>query len=251
MAHNPAMTESAYTRAVGQRGDGSADTDTMTVGGTVTKMGILMLIVMATFGYGWNRATGQGQVSADIVPWAIGASLLGTVLSFVISFKPHLAPVLSPVFAAVQGLALGVISALFELSYPGIVFQAAAGTMGVFFGMFVLYYMRIIKVTEKMRSVVQLAMFGIFATYMLSFVFSLFGTTIPFIHDSSPIGIVFSLVVIVVAAFMLLTDFDFVERGVRGGAPARVEWYAAFAMLVSLIWLYVEMLRLAAKLRSR
>lgn len=233
----------------GSGGPVSSGRDTMTVGGTVQRMGILMALLLITFTVGWTQASSDDP--AGIMPWAIGASLLGTVLSFVISFKPHLASVLAPVFAAVEGIFLGVISALFESAYPGIVAQAAFGTLGVFFGMWALYSLRILRVTERMRSIVQLAMFGIFTTYMVSFVMSLFGARMPFIHDASPIGIAFSIIVIIVAAFMLLTDFDFIERGAAAGAPKQMEWYGAFAMLVSLIWLYVEMLRLLAKLRSR
>ena len=242
------MSDASYGRAVAELGGG---TSTMTVGGTVIKTLWLLAMVMVTFAYGWLRVMDKGSAAANIVPLATSASLLAFVLSLVISFKPGTVAVLAPVFALVEGLVLGITSAVFEQSYPGIAVQAALGTFGVFSGMLILYSTRIIRVTDRLRSIVALAMWAIVFVYLASFVMSLFGATMPFIHESTPIGIGFSILVIIVAAFMLLTDFDFIEQAARHGAPARMEWYGAFALLVSLVWVYVEMLRLLAKLRSR
>lgn len=248
MSRNPTMSDASYGRAAAQLRGG---TGSMTVGGTVIKTLWLLAMVMVTFAFGWIRMMEGGQSAANILPLAVGASLLAFVLSLVISFKPNSVTVLAPVFALVEGLVLGVVSATFEQSYPGIAVQAALGTFGVFTGMLVLYSTRIITVTDRFRSIVALAMWAIVFVYLASFVMSLFGRTMPYIHESTPIGIGFSILVIIVAALMLLTDFDFIERGARDGAPARMEWYGAFALLVSLVWVYVEMLRLLAKLRSR
>ncbi len=248
MSSNPTISDASYDRARLGLSGGNA---TMTVGGTITKTAILLLIVLASFGFGWMQMNGSDQAAASVMGISVGASVLAMVLSLVISFKPSTVAVLAPVFALAEGLVLGVISALFERDYPGIAIQAATGTFGVFASMLVLYRTRVIRVTARLRSIVSVAMMAIFFTYLISFVLSLFGTSVPYINSSSPIGIGFSILVILVAAFMLLTDFDFVERGARDGAPARMEWYGAFAMLVSLVWVYVEMLRLIAKLRSR
>lgn len=248
MSSNPTISSSSYDRA---RVGLSGGTATMTVGGTITKTAILLLLVLASFGFGWTQMSGSDQQAANIGALAVGASVLAMVLSLIISFRPSTVRVLAPVFALAEGLVLGVVSALFEQQYPGIVIQAATGTFGVFASMLILYRTRVIRVTARLRSIVSIAMMAIFFTYLISFVLTLFGSSVPYINDASPIGIGFSILVILVAAFMLLTDFDFVERGARDGAPASMEWYGAFAMLVSLVWIYVEILRLLSKLRSR
>jgi uncharacterized YccA/Bax inhibitor family protein len=248
VSRNPTMSDASYDRALTSLGTGTA---TMTVGGTVVKTLWLLAFVLVTFAFGWTRAMEGGTASSSIGAWAVGASVLAFVLSLVISFKPSTVAILAPIFALVQGLVLGVVSAYFETTYPGIASQAALGTLGVFTGMLVLYRTRIIKVTERFRSIVMLAMWAIVFIYLASFVMSLLGATMPYIHEATPIGIGFSVLVIIVAALMLLTDFDFIERGARDGAPAKMEWYGAFALLVSLVWVYIEMLRLLSKLRSR
>lgn len=229
--------------------------DQMTIGGTVAKSGILLLLLAFAAGVTWDRALGEDPGSA------VGLALLGGVggfiLSLVLSFKPRFAPVLAPVFAILEGLMLGAVSAWYETGsgysggggYDGIVVQAAVATMAVFGTMLLLYRSRIIKVGSRFKRVVGLAMLSVVGVYLLSFVASLVGSRIPFIHDSGPIGIGFSVVVIAIASLMLLIDFDMIERGAATGAPKYMEWYGAFALLVTLVWIYLEILRLLSKLR--
>ena len=230
--------------------------DTMTIRGVISKSAILLLLVAASFSFAWDRTLTSDGGS---LPLLFGASILGFVLSLVISFKPTMAPFLAPVFALAQGLALGAVSALYEYQatysngvpsgYDGIVFQAAVATMAVFGAMLFLFRTGLITVTDRMRSVVKTAMLGIVGVYLLSFVLSLFGTTVPMIHEGGAVGIGFSLLVLGVASFMLLVDFDAIQQGVAAGAPRYMEWYSAFALLVTLVWIYMEMLRLLSKMR--
>jgi uncharacterized YccA/Bax inhibitor family protein len=220
----------------------------MTVNGTIHKLAIVAVLVMATFVVGWQM-TGTSEPAPNALGLVVGASVLGMILSLVISFKQTLAPVLTPVFALIEGFVLGGFSAMMEASYEGIVAQAALGTFGVFTGLLVLYRTRILKIGERFVAVTQLAMWSVFFIYLASFLMSLGGITFPYIHESSPIGIAFSVLVIIVASMMLLSDFHFIEEGERRGAAKSMEWYGAFALLVSIVWLYVEMLRLLAKMR--
>jgi uncharacterized YccA/Bax inhibitor family protein len=237
---NPALRGSPFLQLRG------TTSDTMTMNGVVWKSGILWALLTAAAIFTWSQAT-SGSAAG---PWIMVGALGGLVLSIVISFKPTTAPMLAPVFALAEGLALGGISAYFEAGYPGIVGQAVLGTCGVFVAMLVLYRTGVIRVTSMFRRVITTAMFGIFITYLASFVLSLFHVGIPFIFDSGPIGIGFSLVVIFVASMMLAVDFDMIERGAAQGAPKFMEWYGAFALMVTLIWIYMELLRLLAKLRD-
>ncbi|MCW2960317.1 MAG: Bax1 inhibitor-like family protein [Thermoleophilia bacterium] len=227
----------------------------MSIRGVIGKAAILLLLVAFSFGYTWDRVmeaaeNGGAGGGSFILIGGIG----GFIVSLIISFKPKLAPFLAPPFALLEGLLLGAISAYYESAsvaggYDGIVFQAALATIGVFTAMLLLYRTRIIKVTARFRAIVGVAMLGIVITYGLTFILSFFGTTVPFIHGSGPIGIGFSLLVIGIASMMLLSDFDMVERGVATGAPKYMEWYSAFALLVTVVWIYLEMLRLLSKLR--
>lgn len=233
--------------------------DAMTLRGVIAKGAILLLLMAATFIYSWDAVLSTGGQSGG--GWAMLGGVGGFIISIVISFKPRLAPFLAPVFALLEGLLLGAISAFYEYQaqftnnipsgYDGIVFQAALGTTGVFAAMLMLYRTRLITVTDKFRSVVTTAMLGIVLVYLASFALSFFGTTVPLIHESGVVGIGFSLLVIGIASMMLLVDFDLIERGVATGAPKYMEWYGAFALLVTIIWIYLEMLRLLSKLRGR
>jgi len=173
------------------------------------------------------------------------------VLGLVTIFVKTWAPVTSPLYAVCEGLALGGISAMFEAQYPGIVIQAVALTFGTLFGLLMAYRSGLIKATENFKLGVVAATGSIFLIYLVGFVLGFFGIAIPYIHQSGTIGILFSLFVVVVAALNLVLDFDFIESGVASGAPKYMEWYAAFGLMVTLIWLYLEILRLLAKLRSR
>lgn len=231
---------------------------TMTIRGVISKSTILLLLMAAAFTFTWNLAITSPSTSAG--GWTLLGGIGGFIVGLIISFKPTLAPVLAPVYAILEGMLLGGISAWYEVGsststlpsgYDGIVFQAAIGTMSVFIAMLTLYRTRLVQVSSRMRQIVMIAMVGIMLTYLVSFVMSLFTSTVLAIHTASPIGIGFSLIVIGVASFMLLVDFDAIERGVAAGAPKYMEWYGAFALLVTIIWIYLEMLRLLSKLRSR
>ena len=166
-------------------------------------------------------------------------------------FKPHIARWTAPIYALTEGVALGAISHVYESQWNGIVVQAVLGTAGVFGAMLFLYTTRIIKVTDRMRRMVIAATFGIMAIYVVGLLAQLFGSSLSFINQPSAFGIVFSLVVVGIAAFNLALDFDVIERAQRSAAPRELEWFAAFGLMVTVVWLYLEMLRLLAKLNQR
>jgi len=191
----------------------------------------------------------------DIMPYTIGGAILGFITAMVVIFKKEWAAYLTPVYALFEGVFLGGISAIynnvFAKSAPGIVTQAVLLTFGAVIAMYVLYRFRIIKVTEQFRSIIFIATAGIAIFYLLAVVLRLFHVDIAFIHEGSTLGIVFSLFVVCIAALNLLLDFDMIEKGVAAGAPKYMEWYGAFGLLVTIVWLYLEILRLLSKLANR
>jgi uncharacterized YccA/Bax inhibitor family protein len=244
----PAGPVDPFGRSTASAAPPSVRTGLFTVEGAIYKTGLLLAILIAS-----AAATGFLLPLSLYTPALIGSVIIGLVLAIAISIKPNLAPTLAPVYAIVEGVVLGAITALFE-SQPGlegIAFQAAVGTFGVLAVMLVLYRTGVVRVTQRFRMVVLAATGAIFLTYLLSFVFSLFGSGFGFIQGNSMLSIGISVVVIGVAALNLALDFDFIERGAQAGLPARMEWYAAFGLLVTLVWLYLEILRLLAKLNSR
>lgn len=231
----------------------------MTVEGTATKTSILLLLVVLAAGYTWNvamsaippAAESLGEAFAAVQPWILGGGIGGLVTAIVIIFKKSWSPFLAPVYAILEGLMLGGLSAMFELMYTGIVVNAVLLTMGVLGVLLVAYRARIIRATAKFKAGVIAATGAIFLVYLVGFVMSFFGAGIPYIHESGMIGIGFSLFVVTIAALNLILDFDLIEQGARSGAPRYMEWYGGFALLVTLVWLYLEILRLLSKLRSR
>lgn len=221
----------------------------MTLQGTVTKTGVLLLGVVLTAGFTWTMFYQQGAQA--VYPWIIGGAIGGLVVALITTFKKEVAPYTAPIYALLEGLFLGGVSALFEQAYPGIVPQAVGLTFGTLGALLLVYTSRIIKPTQNFRLGLAAATGGIFLLYLTSFVMGMFGVHIPFIHQSGWIGIAFSLFVVIIAALNLVLDFDFIESGVEGGAPRYMEWYAAFGLLVTLVWLYLEILRLLAKLRAK
>jgi uncharacterized YccA/Bax inhibitor family protein len=177
--------------------------------------------------------------------------LVGLGIAILTIFKPRLARFTAPVYALVEGLLLGAISHVFNIQYEGIVVQAVGLTLGVFALLLFLYATKVIKVTDKLRTGIMVATGAVFLVYMVSLVLRLFGGNVPFIHDSGPVGILFSLAVVVIASMNLVVDFDFIDQGARRGAPKYMEWYGAFGLMVTLVWLYLELLRLLSKLRDR
>ena len=220
----------------------------MTLQGAVNKTVILLALVVIAAGYTWNLSYHQGP--EVIYPWLMTGVIGGFLVALVTIFKPTWSPALAPAYAVLEGLALGGISAIFEVRYPGIVLQAVGLTFGTLFCLLLAYKSGLIRVTENFRLGVVAATGGVALIYVLGFAGSFFGWQIPYIHESGIIGIGFSLFVVVIASMNLVLDFDFIERG-DGRAPKYMEWYAAFGLIVTLIWLYLEILRLLSKLRSR
>lgn len=239
---NPTLNDKAFERQGHAYGR-----DTMTIDGTVNKAFIMLVLLMAGAFVAWNNYFDGG----DILPLAIGGAILGFVLALVISFAPKTAPYLAPIYAVAEGVFLGAISANYETYYDGITLQASLLTMAIFIALLLAYKTRLIKATENFKLGVFAATAGIAIMYLLSFVLGMFGVTVPYLHDSSAIGIGISAFIVVIAALNLVLDFDFIENGAQRGAPKYMEWYGAFGLLVTLVWLYLEIVRLLAKLRSR
>jgi len=248
---NPALNEKVFYQA---KDLVIQDTNKMTIAGAVNKTALLVAIVTLVAAWSWN----QSMVPSNLldppvfVPtkWMWVGAIGGFVVALITIFKKTWAPITSPLYAVLQGLFLGALSAGFEAAYPGIVMQAVLGTFGTLFALLAAYRSGLIKATENFKLGIVAATGGIFFIYIISMVLGMFGVNIPLIHDSGPIGIGFSAVVVVIAALNLVLDFDFIENGEKIGAPKFMEWYAAFGLLVTLIWLYIELLRLLSKIRS-
>lgn len=237
------------------------DTGLMTIEGTVAKSAFLLAICTLTALALWFVAVAtstqvlpNGQVipnQAIAYPAMIAGGVGGLIMAIVTMFKKNLAAFTGTLYVVFEGLVIGGLSAIAEAYYPGIALQAGLLTFGTLFTMLTAYRTGLIKVTDRLRSIIVAATGGIMLVYLASFVMSFFGASIPFIHEGGMIGIGFSLFVVGLAAFNLLLDFDFIERGSKQGAPKHMEWYAAFGLMVTLIWLYIEILRLLMKLQSR
>lgn len=240
---NPTLSQNTF-RDLARSGN------TMTLGGTVHKTAILLFGVIMTAAISWRRTMATEELSM-LVPYILIGGIGGFVVAIVTIFKKEWSPITAPLYAVLEGLFLGVISAFFEQMYPGIVFQAVVLTFGTLASLLLAYQSGLIKATENFKLGVTAATGGIMLIYLTGFVMSFFGSGIPYIHESGTFGIAFSLFVVVIAALNLVLDFDFIEQGVERGAPKYMEWYGAFGLLVTLIWLYLEILRLLAKLRSR
>jgi uncharacterized YccA/Bax inhibitor family protein len=223
-------------------------TTAMTVNGSVTATGVLLVLLVAAGFVGWlSTETSLGGV--QLPAWTYATAIAAFVISIVTVFKPMWARVTGPLYALGMGTFVGAISKAYEVQYDGIVFQAVASTVGVLAVMLFLYASRIVQVTDKFRMIVACATGAIALVYVFNLVLRLFGSEMPFLHDTGAIGIGISLVIVVVASLNLLLDFDFIERGVAARAPKAMEWYAGFGLLITLVWLYLELLRLLSKLR--
>ena len=244
---NPAISEKTFEKVHQYEGD------VMTVRGTINKFGMMMLFLFGAAAFTWNIFYLQGQQA--VAPWMWGSMIAGFVLALVIIFKKTWAPYLAVGYALCQGLFLGAISAFYDFAfaerYPSIIMHAVLLTMGIAAAMYILYQTGVIKATGKFKKVVLLATFGIGIFYLITIVLRMFGIAMPYLHDSSPIGIGISLFIVVIAALNLILDFDMIEQGAASGAPKYFEWYGAFGLLVTIVWLYLEILRLLSKLSSR
>jgi uncharacterized YccA/Bax inhibitor family protein len=239
---NPALNEKAFK---GQVAIGEA----MTLQGTVNKTGLLLLCVVATSAWTWGLAHSERPEAA--MPWMIGGMIGGFVVALVTIFKKQWSPLTAPLYALLEGLVLGGISAIFEKSYPGIAVQAVGLTFGTLFVMLLAYKSGVIRATQGFKLGVIAATGGIAVFYLVEMLLGFFHVQVPAINSSGFIGIGFSLFVVIIAALNLVLDFDMIETGVQNGAPKYMEWYGAFGLMVTLIWLYLEILRLLGKARRR
>lgn len=242
---NPTLSPATF------RGFGTISTDAMTIQGVVWKSMICLLCVLLTAGWTWVQFYQSGGNVAVVSPWMWGGVIGGFVLALVTVFKKEWAPVTAPLYALVEGLFVGAISAMMEAAFPGIVMQAVSLTFGTLFAMLAAYQTGLIRATERFKLGVVAATGGIAIVYLVTIVLGLFGVTVPFVFGGGLFGILFSLFVVAVAALNFILDFDFIEQGARLGAPKYMEWYSSFALMVTLIWLYIEFLRLLSKMRER
>lgn len=260
---NPALNDTAF------QVERDAAGTTMTLEGTAAKTLILLGIVVIVAGIVWSQTTaalettgarvlefegftrGLSQVPPGTWGYLMAGMLGGLVVAVITIFRPRFAPITAPVYAAFEGLFLGAFSAMFEYMYPGIIAQAVSLTFGTLAALLVAYRFRLVRATENFRLGVIAATGGIMLLYLAGFIMSLFGMPFLFLHQTGWLGIGFSAFVVVIAALNLVLDFDFIESGVQHGAPKYMEWYAGFGLLVTLIWLYIEIVRLLAKLQSR
>lgn len=228
-----------------------SESNTMTISGTINKTLILLLLVLLPAAWVWNQFYQTGQNPAAVQSWMLIGMVGGFVLSLATIFKKNWAPITAPLYSIMQGLFLGGISSIFEKSYPGIVMQAVSLSIATLLVMLVAYQAGWIRPTEGFKWGVMAATGGIALVYFVSIILSFFHINVPFIYGSSLFSILFSFFVVGVAALNFILDFDFIEQGSRAGVPKFMEWYGAFALMVTLIWLYIEILRLLAKINSR
>lgn len=223
---------------------------TMTANGTFAKTFVLFLVVLVGGAFGWQQTSVSPINEIRIPGWVWLCTLAGLGLALVCIFRPKLAPFLGPLYALAQGVFLGAISKAFEVRWDGIVFQAVLATIGVFFATLALYVFGVVKVTRKFQAVVIGATLGIFVMYLLGFLLSIVGVDMVFWNDPTPIGILVSVGICIVAALNLFLDYEFIRQATVQGAPKYMEWYGAFGIMVTLIWLYFEVLRLLSLLRN-
>ncbi len=247
---NPALSEKKFTSTVIPNVLDAENA--MTVRGTLQKFGFLLLMVLGSSFFSWKQFADGGAVTGMIWTGAIG----GLVLALVITVKKEWSAYLAPVYALLEGLFLGAISAMYNEAFaakaPNLVINAVGLTMGVAVAMYLLYSFRIIKATEKFKSVIITATVGVGIFYLIVMLLRVFGfEQMPFLHEGSTFGILFSLVVVAIAALNLILDFDMIEKGSEMGAPKYMEWYGAFGLMVTIVWLYLEILRLLSKLSRR
>ena len=248
---NPALNKNTF-----QGYAFTAEADVMTLQGTVSKIIIMMLLVLAGSVYTWRiffqaMQNAPETVIGNIWVYPMIGGIGGFIVALITIFRKNLAPYTAPVYSVLEGLLLGGISAMAEIRFPGIVIQAVALTFGVLFSLLIAYKTKLIKPTQNFRLGVAAATGGIFLVYMITFIMNLFGAHMYYLHNGSWLSIGFSLFVVVIAALNLVLDFDFIESGAESGAPKFMEWYAAFGLMVTFIWLYIEILRLLIMIAAR
>jgi len=234
---NPALRGDVFARS-----NSNSSAGVMTISGTANKTILLLIIAFITASLVWSNQ----QASAVLL---FPSLIIGLIIAMITIFKKEYSPITAPIYAAVEGVLLGTISSYFNAQYPGIVIQAVALTFAVLLCMLGAYRSDLIKVTERFKLGVVAATGGIMVVYLVSMLMSFFGANIGFIHSNGLLGIGFSVFVIIIASLNLVLDFDLIEKGADQEAPKYMEWYGAFALIVTLVWLYLEILRLLAKLR--
>lgn len=238
---NPALKSSVFQTAYA-----GARAERMTIKGTVFKAMVLIAVTAISTAWVWSAVVDQPALAGPAV--LVGA-LGGLVVSMIAIFKPQTAPFTAPLYAVVEGIALGAISAMYNTMYHGLPMQAVGLTIMVALGMLLAYQTGLLRATDTFRRVVVSATVGIMLFYLVSIGLGFFGVHVSVMTDSSPLGIGISLVITAVAALNLVLDFDLIERGAAQGAPKYMEWYGGFALLITLVWLYLELLRLLGRLR--
>jgi uncharacterized YccA/Bax inhibitor family protein len=243
---NPTLTEKAFKTK-----EYIDISNSMTVRGTLNKFGFMLLMLLGTAFYSWKEYATGGNVQPLILGGAIG----GLIIALVIMFKKEWSPYLAPLYALLEGLFIGAISAYYNEAFagkmPNIIMNAVGLTFGTAIAMYFLYSFKIIQATEKFKAIIFTATAGIAIFYVIALVLRMFGIQMAFLHEGSLMGIGFSLVVVAIAALNLILDFDMMEKGAAAGAPKYMEWFGAFGLMVTIVWLYLEILRLLSKLSSR
>ena len=240
-SNNPALSKKSLDRISAIESSSSA-----TITGTSVKVFLLLLLSLSSGYFGWQAMLSNPTIAMSAL---MIASLFGFIIAILTVFKPNLSYMTGPLYALCQGYVLGAISQIYNTQFDGIVLQAITLTLALFIVSLVAFTSGLIKVTKKFRTGVIIATFGIALYYLLAFIFGVFGIQIPLIYDSGTFGIIFSLVVVFIATLNLMLDFDMIQKFEKQKAPKVFEWFGAFALMVTIIWLYTEVLRLLAKIR--
>lgn len=249
---NPVFGKNIFSQSATNTSEG-----VMTINGTINKTGLMLLIVVFAATFTWRKFFGAidpanpGVLPSGIMVWTMVGAIGGFITALITTFSPRRAAMTAPIYAVFEGLFLGAISALFEAMYPGLVMRAVSLTFGVFLIMLLLFRSGAIQVTNKFRTIILAATGGIALVYFVSFIAGMFGANLGFMYGNGMVGIGFSLVVVAIAALNLVLDFDMIVKGANARAPQYMEWYGAFGLMVTLIWLYLEILRLLSKFASR
>jgi uncharacterized YccA/Bax inhibitor family protein len=242
---NPVMAGRIYEK----EGVAAAGSGVMTINGTLNKTGIMLLLLIAAASYTWRMVSGADAGNAGM--FAMIGAIGGFILALVTVFRPQSSGITAPIYAILEGLFLGAISAIINAQYPGVAFQAVLLTIGTLFTMLFLYRSGRIRATPRFQRGVMMATGAVFFAYLISWILSLFGMGMGYMFSASPLGIIINLVIIVIAALNLILDFNFIEKGAQMAAPKYMEWYGAFGLMVTLIWLYIEFLRLLSRFAGR
>jgi uncharacterized YccA/Bax inhibitor family protein len=248
---NPALNQQSFERGIAQATD--AQPVGMTAAGTYLITGGLLILLAVAAAFGWSQVQVEviGGSQVALAPrWTWLAFFLAFIVAMVGAFAFRAAPIMAPLYALLQGSLLGVSSRFFELEFDGIVAQAVLATLGVFVATWLLYATRIVKVTSRFVIGVAAAMGGLMILYMTAWMLSLFGVNLAFLYAPTPLGIALSVAIVILGAMNLLVDFDFIERAAVAGAPSYMQWYAAYGLMLAIIWIYVSVLRLLALLRG-